>query len=338
MSTLFIRGINDNNTAQMFPGPKGSASFSYDGCCGVFWFMDFDSSSAEAITLFGDTFKQQQVHINSKPSLVFNEISDPDSHHGALKRCEVLCRQLQLPVINHPSKILQTTRDNVYRMLHDIPGLTVPETIRFTPRSPEDVFTEIDRADLALPVIIRLAGKHGGESSILITGRNDIDKLHVYPFDGSDFYLTEFVDYVSDDGYYRKYRIVVVDGEPLYRHHLIDRQWMIHASSKQFMDENSFLMEESRARHEAFNRQTLPIIRSAIDEITRRLQLQYYGIDCNIDGQGNILIFEVNANMNILLNDYQPLEDQMQRIRQHILNLLEKYAARDGRQKITQNA
>jgi len=322
MSILFIRGINDKDTAQLVPGPGGSVNYSFDGCCGVFFFMNFDSSSAEAITLFGDTFKQQQVHIKSKPSLVFNEISDPDSHHGALKHCEVLCRQLQLPVINHPSRILQTTRDNIYRMLHDIPGLTVPETIRLTPRSPEDVFTEIDRAGLAFPVIVRLAGSHGGKSCILITGRSDLDKLHVYPFDGSDFYLTEFVDYISDDGHYRKYRIVVIDGEPLYRHHMIDSKWMIHASSRGFMEENSFLMKESFARKKAFNEQTVPMIRPAIDEITRRLQLQYYGIDCNIDEQGNILIFEVNANMNILSNDFQPMEKQMQLIREHIRQLI----------------
>jgi glutathione synthase/RimK-type ligase-like ATP-grasp enzyme len=244
---------------------------------------------------------------------------------------------MQLPVINHPSKILQTSRDSIYRMLHDIPGLTVPETIRLTPRSPEDVVTEIDRAGLAFPVIVRLAGSHGGTSSILITGRSDLDRLHVYPFDGSDFYLTRFVDYVNDDGYYRKYRIVVIDGVPLYRHHMVDRKWMIHASSRGFMEENSFLMEESHARQKAFNEQTLPMIRPAIDEITRRLQLQYYGIDCNIDELGNILIFEVNANMNILRNNYQPLEEQIQRIRQHILKLLDKYAANGNLHKITRH-
>jgi glutathione synthase/RimK-type ligase-like ATP-grasp enzyme len=158
------------------------------------------------------------------------------------------------------------------------------------------------------------------------------DKLHVYPFDGSKFYLTQYVDYASDDGYYRKNRIVVIDGVPLFRHHLIDKQWMIHASSRDFMKENSLLMDESTAFHHAFDEQTLPMIRPAIDEITRRLQLQYYGIDCNIDKQGNMLIFEVNANMNILTQRTNPaLKKQVERIRQHILKLLKKYSARGSR-------
>lgn len=335
MSILFVNGFNDNNTARVAPGPKGEVGFRYDGCCGIFGYMDFGKMKVDSITLFGEKTKQH-IQIRSKPSVIFNEISDPDSHQGSLKRCESLCSQIQVPVINHPSKILKTTRDNIPVLLKDIPGLKVPATVSLTPRSPEDIFTEIDRADLVFPVIVRLAGAHGGKSSILITGHDDIGKLHVYPFDGSKFYLTQYVDYASDDGYYRKYRIVVVDGVPLYRHHLIDKKWMIHASSIEFMKENSDLMDESTALRNAFDRQTAPMIRPAIDEITRRLQLKYYGIDCNIDKEGNILVFEVNANMNILTQSNPLLVQQVKRIKQHILKLLKKYTAQGNRPQVAQ--
>ena len=326
MSTLFISGFNDNNTAKMYPDPDGGASYRYDGCCGVFGYMDFGKARTDSITLFGASLKHQRIRISKKTSLIFNEISDPDSHHQALKRCEEVCWKLQLPVINHPTKILKTTRDSISILLKDIPGLRMPETVRFIPRSPEDVFTEINSAGIAFPVIVRTAGSHGGISSILINGRNDYDKLHIYAFDGSAFYLTEYVDYASEDGLYRKYRIVVVDGVPLFRHHLVNNEWMIHASSKEFMAENTHLMEESRSRREAFDEQTLPMIKPAIDEINRRLGLEYYGIDCNIDNQGNILVFEVNANMNVLSNSVKSLEGQLDRIKQHIRKLIQNYA------------
>jgi glutathione synthase/RimK-type ligase-like ATP-grasp enzyme len=326
MSTLFISGFNDNNTVTMHPGPGGRADYSYDGCCGIYGFMDFGKTRVNSITIFGVSFKHQQVHIPPQTSLIFNEISDPDSHHQALKRCEEVCWKLQLPVINHPTKILKTTRDSISALLKDIPGLRMPVTVRFTPRSPEDVYTEIDRAGLAFPAIVRTAGSHGGISSILINGRDDYDKLHSYAFDGSAFYLTEYVDYAREDGLYRKYRIVVVDGVPLFRHHLVNNEWMIHASSREFMVENTHLMEESMSRREAFDEQTLPMIKPAIDEINRRLGLEYYGIDCNIDDQGNILVFEVNANMNVLSNSVKSLEGQLDRIKQHIRKLIQNYA------------
>jgi len=326
MSTLFISGFNDKNTATMYPGRDGGADYRYDGCCGVYGYMDFGKAGVDSLTLFGVPLNQQKIRIAKRTSLLFNEISDPDSHYKTLKRCEELCNKIPLPVINHPSKILSTTRDNIPVLLKDIPGLKVPETVRFTPLSPEDIYTEIDRAGLAFPVIVRTAGSHGGISSILISGQDDLNKLHVYAFDGSTFYLTEYVDYASEDGLYRKYRIVVVDGVPLFRHHLVNNEWMIHASSRQFMEDNEYLLEEAKTLRETFDEKTLPMVKPAIDEITRRLGLEYYGIDCNIDDQGNILIFEVNANMNVLSNTVKLLEPQLERIKEHIRKLTKEYA------------
>lgn len=332
MSVLFINGFNDDSTAKMYPDADGGVSYQYDGCCGVYGYMDFGKNRVNSLTLFGDTFKHQKIRIPKKTSLVFNEISDPDSHHSTLKRCEELCWKLQLPVINHPTHILATTRDNTPIMLKDIPGLVVPATISITPASPEDVFTAIEEQGLALPVIVRAAGTHGGITSLLIRGREDYDKLHVYAFDGTKYYLTEFVDFASPDGLYRKNRIVVIDGVPVIRHHLVDKQWMIHGHSRHFMTENKLLDEEAEMLRETFDKQILPVIRPVIDEITRRLQLEYYGIDCNIDEQGKMLIFEVNANMNVLSNKFRLYDGQLSKIRQQILQLIKKFANSQAQQ------
>lgn len=325
MSTLFISGFNDNNTAKMFPDTEGGVSYRYDGCCGVYGYMNFGKIPVGALTLFGDTYKHQKIRIPKKTSLIFNEISYPDSHQGSLKRCQELCWKLQLPVINHPTRILATTRDNIPVLLKDIPRLIVPATISITPRSPEDIYTAIENEGLALPVIVRTAGSHGGVSCILVNGREDFDKLHVYAFDGTKFYLTEYVDFASEDGLYRKNRIVVIDGAAVIRHHLIDKQWMIHGSSRHFMTDNNLLDEESATLRETFDRRILPMIKPAIDEITRRLQLQYYGIDCNIDEQGNMLIFEVNANMNVLANKFRLYGEQLSKIKQRILKMIRQH-------------
>lgn len=48
-----------------------------------------------------------------------------------------------------------------------------------------------------------------------------------------------------------------------------------------------------------FSREIQSHIQPAITEIHRRLGLNYFGIDCNIDKDMNLLIFEINANINI---------------------------------------
>jgi hypothetical protein len=45
-----------------------------------------------------------------------------------------------------------------------------------------------------------------------------------------------------------------------------------------------------------------PKIRAAVLEIANRLDLDYFGIDCNIAEDGTITLFEANACMSILNN------------------------------------
>jgi glutathione synthase/RimK-type ligase-like ATP-grasp enzyme len=35
----------------------------------------------------------------------------------------------------------------------------------------------------------------------------------------------------------------------------------------------------------------------ALREIRQRIGLDYFGVDCALDGQGNVIVFEVNASM-----------------------------------------
>lgn len=322
MSTLFVTGFDDLNRVRLQPLPSGRARMVADGCCGIHGKMDFAEREVEAIALFGISLKNHPVQVSSNPKLIFNEISDPDSHSKTLMKCEELVKKLGVPVLNNPKSIRKTTRDSISNLLQDIPNLYVPKTIRVTPKSPDDIYTEIASAGLSFPVIVRTVGSHGGKTTILIEGREDYEKLHVYAFDGSDFYLTEYVDYASEDGLYRKYRIVVIDGVPLFRHHLINTEWMIHASSERFMESNKKFMMEARARRQEFD-DLAPKISPAIDQITERLGLEYYGIDCNINDKGEILVFEVNANMNILSNNLESLSGQIELIKTHVLKLID---------------
>ena len=53
----------------------------------------------------------------------------------------------------------------------------------------------------------------------------------------------------------------------------------------------------------SFNSKIKPKIQGVIDEVYQKLELDYFGIDCTIDKNFNILLFESNANMNILVNN-----------------------------------
>ena len=61
-------------------------------------------------------------------------------------------------------------------------------------------------------------------------------------------------------------------------------------------------LEEIKAKQatsKRFNKDIKPLIQPIITEIHRRLGLDYFGIDCHIDNEMNLLVFEINANMNV---------------------------------------
>jgi glutathione synthase/RimK-type ligase-like ATP-grasp enzyme len=323
MTILFVSGINDLSTVGITLDEKGQVGYLMDGNASVQHRMSLGDREATAFLIFGKGVKQHSVEFKPPPAVIFNQIADPDTHRGALERCIELCDQVDSRVINHPKNILQTSRDQVSQALQGIPGVIVPRTQRFQPRSPDDVFSRAEAEGFSFPFIARVAGLHGGVSMVKVDSRDNHTALNALPFDGRDFYLTEFIDYKSADGLYRKTRIAMIDGVPLIRHHLIDAGWMVHAAALRFMDQQPALMDEANSVLEDFDRTLRPAIEDRLSEITRRLGLDYYGIDCHIDQQGDVLIFEVNANMNILYNSRKEYERCVGVIRNHILAMID---------------
>ena len=68
--------------------------------------------------------------------------------------------------------------------------------------------------------------------------------LEQFPFDGRDFYATEFVDYRSPDGLYRKYRTLMVGGYSHAKHMIAAGSWNIHARERAEMNERPDLVAE----------------------------------------------------------------------------------------------
>jgi glutathione synthase/RimK-type ligase-like ATP-grasp enzyme len=328
MAILFVSGVNDLSTVSAQVDDNGRLSYLLDGNCKVQQFLPLKDGAAASFVIFGKAVQQHSIVFKTPPSVIFNQIAEPDTHRGALERCVELCEQTNAPIINHPRKVLETTRDRVSEALQGIPGLTVPRTLRFHPRSPDEVFSRAAAEDIDFPFIARMAGPHGGVGMVKVDSPDDHASLHAFPFDGRAFYLTEFIDYKSADGLHRKTRVAMVDGVPLIRHHLMDASWKVHASSRAFMDQHPALHEEANAGLANFDQVLRPIIEDRLTEIYRRLGLDYFGVDCHVDEQGKMLLFEANAYMNIIFNSRKVYEQCVGAIKDSILAMIEERAHR----------
>ena len=108
--------------------------------------------------------------------------------------------------------------------------------------------------------------------------------------------MIEYVDYASNDRYFRKYRFIFVGEEILPYHLAIFDDWKVHHDSTDMA--NQPWMQREEAAFLADPRTVFtPAHERALRAVRDRIGLDYFGIDCAIDRRGELLVFEVNASM-----------------------------------------
>jgi len=316
-TVLFIKGIRDDKTVKVISLDNENIIFNVGGSSNIYNFIDNNRFQKAIITL--DSKLNSAINTMGC-SVMFNQISDFDTYKISLNKVSNMLQQLgdKVICINRPEYIQLTTRDSVSQLLQGIDKLTVPQTIRITPRSPADILTAIDESELKFPLLIRESGRHGGDRTALLKSDEEVNNLFSFALDGRDFYLTAFHDFsevtaatspttIEDNNkVYKKCRLAVIDGKPYLRHLIISDKWMIHSNSRTYMDENPAYKTEELNYLNDFHDKVEPLIQPIINAIHERIKLEYFGIDCNIREDGSILLFEANATMNILLNNVAP--------------------------------
>jgi hypothetical protein len=153
-----------------------------------------------------------------------------------------------------------------------------------------------------LPHIVRPVGSHGGHG---LTRIDDDAQRAAYlaSVDDEWLYVAPYVDYRSADGFFRKYRIVFVDGVAYPFHLAISPDWMVHYYNAP-MAEHAWMRDEEHAFLARMDDVFAGELAAALRETAELLPLDYVGIDCAIDRDGKLLIFEAdNALIIHLLDD-----------------------------------
>lgn len=298
---LFLSGIKDDGMATVLSIHGGSIRLNPYGSTNVFTLLATDLVDKASFTL--DATRKVDINMRGV-NLIFNEISEPDTHRIALSKVDFILRKLEnrIPCINLPIHVRGSTRDQVSARLQNIDKLVVPHTVAVNPKNPAAIVEAIEKAGLRYPILFREAGNHGGKTVTMLESGDDAFQLHAYALDGRKFYLSRFHDF-SDSGIYRKYRFTVVEGIPYIRHLIIGDSWMIHSRTRKQMDEHPERIKEESDLLENFETDFRPRIQPMVSRIHAELKLDYFGIDCSVNSKGEMLIFEVNPNMNMLLNN-----------------------------------
>ena len=234
-----------------------------------------------------------------QPGPMVNYIADPDHCLLSLQAASRISKTLPWPWFNHPDRVFETTRDRVSTVLQGIPGLDVPKAIRSRPQNLAGILADIERHGLAYPVLIRAAGQHGGRTLVRLDGSTPEQILGSQIAYGPDLYITEFRNVADADGFYRRYRFAIVGGQPFIKSVLAGHNWNLHAADRVWTEAT---IAYEREAIDTFYNVLKPQIEERVVEVYNRLKLDYFGIDCALRPNGDLVLFEANATMNILLD------------------------------------
>lgn len=225
-------------------------------------------------------------------------VGESDANQPLLQRLAAYVAGWPRPVVNRPERIAKLSRDGVGTLLQGAPGIEIPVTAR------------VSRADLlalgnggldsllpdgGFPIIVRPLGSHAGADLERLEQAADIPAYLERNMAGG-FYLSRFVDYRSEDGQFRKYRVVLIEGRPYLCHFAVSDHWIIHYANAGMGESAEKRAEEAR-RMENFDSEFALRHAAALQAIHERVGLSYVGVDCAETRSGELLVFEVDNAM-----------------------------------------
>jgi glutathione synthase/RimK-type ligase-like ATP-grasp enzyme len=223
--------------------------------------------------------------------------SDSEDCRDALRKIEAASRRWPRPLVNPPMLIGNLDRDKLHRLLRGIEGLEIPETFALDRERLARVSQSAEllagiAPGLDFPAIVRPRGSHAGVGLAKLDNAQALAR-YLAERQEPDFFASRFVDYASEDGQFRKYRIAFVDGQPYAGHMAIADRWDIwylnagmSASASKRLEEETFM----RTFDIGFARRH----RTALDALAQRIGLEYFTIDCAETRSGSLLIFEAD--------------------------------------------
>ena len=223
--------------------------------------------------------------------------SDSEECREALRKIERAAPRWPRPLLNPPQLVGNLDRDKLHRLLDGIEGLDMPATTSVT-RAQLSELARADTAvagiaaDLPFPVIMRPRGSHAGAGLARIEDRAMLGR-YLAQRPEQEFFVSRFVDYAGDDGLFRKYRIVVVDGRPYACHMAIADRWDIWYLNAGMAFSESKRLEEANFMR-TFDRGFAVRHDSALAAMAERIGLDYFTVDCAENKRGELLIFEAD--------------------------------------------
>jgi len=253
-----------------------------------------------------------------KYDLILNAIGDADSSDSSLLAAKEFLNiysaqrgtlSEQTPVINLPDAVLLTGRKSNADRLKWIPFVRTPCSLILNRLAFQNV-TSIENClagHVDFPLLVRSLGFQTGKHFELAQSSAELVDLAQH-LPGEELLVMEFLNAMDPDGYFRKYRVMFIDGKIYPLHLALSKSWKVHYFSAAMKDS-----PENRAKEKFFLEHMNEALGAraikALSSVQKELALEYAGIDFGLSEDGEVLIFEANPTMIMALPPNDPIWD-----------------------------
>jgi Tfp pilus assembly protein PilF/glutathione synthase/RimK-type ligase-like ATP-grasp enzyme len=263
--------------------------------------------------------------------LVFNAVGEADTSEQALAGATAVLANTRKPVINPPSAVQGTSRRAIAERLAAVPGVVTAKTTSMARERllAPDAATVLAEEGFVFPLLLRTPGFHGGKHFVRVETIEELAGA-VEELPGEELLVIEYLDARGADGKSRKYRVMLIDGKLYPLHVAISNDWKIHYFSADMAES-----AENRAEDSVFLTDMPGVLGEAavraLEQVQQILGLDYGGIDFGLNARGEVLVFEANSTMTVVVPDRDPRWDYrrpaVQGIYQALLQMLLSRAA-----------
>ncbi|KST63446.1 TauD/TfdA family dioxygenase [Mastigocoleus testarum] len=233
--------------------------------------------------------------------LILNTIACPDLKRVSLiTAARFLDRYPNIPVINHPHQVLETTRERNALRLNLIPGVKFPKTekLKWDGVSVDAIANEIFGLGFVFPVIVRQVGSQTGSTVKLVNNKQALCSHFQNIPANREYYIIQFQDYRNEQNVFNKIRVFFIDDNFYPVANLFNDSWNVHSGDRySIMDKNQWTQDKEQS---FLNDPVSYISRENFDKLCKirdLVGLDFFGIDFTILQDGTLFIFELNAAM-----------------------------------------
>ena len=242
-------------------------------------------------------------------ALILNAIGDADLSAADMVAAKALVARSTAPVINPPAKVIPTGRSANAARLAGLPGVTAPKIQMLARISllQADAAQALIAGGFNFPLLLRSPGFHTGRHFVRVDRPADLAAAAA-ALPGAEVMAVRYLDARGADGWSRKYRVMMIDGELYPLHLALSADWKVHYATSAMSEAPDLHAEEARFLDhmpDALGERCM----GALKAIQATLGLDYGGVDFAVGPSGDLLLFETNAVMKIVPPDASPQWD-----------------------------